>query len=217
MNEDIIPITYMSGTGGSFLCHFIVSAKRNIKGSIKLSNYGNAHNGLTDIYSPFLGPQAPDMDKINYILNESNVTTSVKPYYTALHVNHLNLLGAYFKRFIRITYDLDDVDEVAKVFLGKHGVDCFNIKPTPIQLKFYFNKDKDLILKGCENFSYDRDYPDALFVSWKELYFGDVHSLIYKLHKFTNIPKENFNVESLTEWRNATRNGIDMIDKILIG
>ena len=39
MNEDIIPITYMSGTGGNFLCHFILSAKNNNKNNITFSKY----------------------------------------------------------------------------------------------------------------------------------------------------------------------------------
>ena len=41
--EDIIPVTFIGGTGGNFLCHFIVSAKRNIKNIIELSEHGNAH------------------------------------------------------------------------------------------------------------------------------------------------------------------------------
>jgi hypothetical protein len=217
MNEDIIPIAYMSGTGGNFLCHLIVSAKRNNKDILKLSEYGNAHDGLTDIYSPFLGPDAPDMEKVNHILSKTNTTTAIKPYYTALHISDTELLGMYFSRFIRITYDLDDVDELAKVFLGKHGIDCFKIKPTPTQLKFYFNKDKTAILKMFNYFNYSKKFPNSLFVSWKELCHGDPSFLIHTLHRYTEIPIENFDMDSLLYWRDATKNGIDMIDKILNG
>jgi len=217
MNEDIIPIAYMSGTGGNFLCHLIVSAKRNSKELLKLSEYGNAHGGLKDIHSPFLGPDAPDMEKVNHILSKTNTTTTSKPYYTALHINDTQLLGMYFKRFIRITYELDDVDELAKVFLGKHGIDCFNIKPTPTQLKFYFNKDKTTILKMFNYFNYSKKFPNSLFISWKKLYHGDPSFLIHTLHRFTEIPIENFDIDSLLHWRDVTKNGIDMIDEILNG
>jgi hypothetical protein len=217
MNEDIIPIAYMSGTGGHFLCHLLVSAKKNIKKPINFSEYGNAHAGLKDIHGPKLGPNEADMEKINYILSRTNTTIGIKPYFTAIHINDTELLGMYFSRFIRITYELDDVDELAKVFLGKHGIDCFNIKPTPTQLKFYLNKDKTVILKGANYFSHTKKYPSALFVTWKELYHGDSSFLIHKLHRFTEIPIENFDLDSLLSWRDATKNGIDMIEEILNG
>jgi len=157
------------------------------------------------------------MEKVNHILSKTNTTTTSKPYYTALHINDTQLLGMYFKRFIRITYELDDVDELAKVFLGKHGIDCFNIKPTPTQLKFYFNKDKTAILKMFNYFNYSKKFPNSLFISWKELYHGDPSFLIHSLHRFTEIPIENFDIDSLLYWRDVTKNGIDMIDEILNG
>ena len=50
-NIDIIPIRYMSGTGGQFLSNFITAAKNKNNDLMDLSEHGNAHsNNLLDFF-----------------------------------------------------------------------------------------------------------------------------------------------------------------------
>jgi len=216
-NEDIIPITYMGGSGGNFLCHFIVSAKRNSKDVIELSEHGNAHKGLKEFFSPPYGLMQPDKDKIDSIFAflEDTKTQTIyssikKPYYTSVHIADLNIINTYFKKSIRITYDPDDIDELIKVFYGKWFIDedkgrlWKNIKISFMSsAKTYQSK-----------FTKLENMPNVLFVSWKELFKGNIEECISKLSIFTSIDKDNFSRESLMHWRDKTKYCIDKFTKI---
>jgi hypothetical protein len=203
--EDIIPIAYMGGTGGRFLCHFIVSAKEKKTDILTLSTYGNAHdNGLKDIPpTPFVLLN-PDFLKIKFILNAPPTVDAVKPYYTASHMWDLALASNHFKKIIKITYDLDDVVELSKVMFGKWYLTSIfkdNKSRTPAMFEH-----------SLKRYSYrfkEEDIPNVLFISWKELFKGDTSELINKISKFTDIDRDNFLIGSLTEWRNKTQYGID--------
>jgi hypothetical protein len=217
MNEDIIPITYMSGTGGNFLCHLIVSAKRNNR-QINLSNYGNVHEfGLKDIVAPSFGMPGNDILKINIILKRKRCFGHSKPYYTVGHISDIEVLSSYFEKFIRITYELGDASEIATVLLGKQGVDADNVKTSKLHLEFYSIRFVSILRRYQQFFTQRDNYSSSLFISWKEIYHLDPMILINKLHNFTNIPIENFSIDMVNTWRIATKNGIDNIQKILNG
>jgi hypothetical protein len=214
LNEDIIPITFMGGTGGNFLCHFIVSAKRNIKTILELSEHGNAHqNCLKDCFSPPYGIPQPDDEKIKFILTQPPHCGSEKPYYTSSHITDINLINSNFKRSIRITYDLDDILEISTVFYGKFAVDTYDpikhnhMKQTPEYIK--------RVVKSWQpKFTKIENMPDVLFISWKELFKGNVEELITKISIFTGIDSTNFSRESLIHWRNKTQYCIDKFTDI---
>jgi hypothetical protein len=52
---------------------------------------------------------------------------------------------------------------------------------------------------------------NVLCISWKELVYYEPDILINKLHNFTQIPKENFNLENLYNWRKATISCIETL------
>jgi hypothetical protein len=54
-----------------------------------------------------------------------------------------------------------------------------------------------------------------LCISWKEIYQFDSTILINKLSTFTNIPAQNFSLDQLNQWRNATKNGVDLVNDML--
>jgi hypothetical protein len=54
-----------------------------------------------------------------------------------------------------------------------------------------------------------------LYISWKEIYHFDSTILINKLSMFTDIPAQHFSLDQLNQWRNATKNGIDLINDML--
>jgi len=216
--EDIIPITFVGGTGGNFLCHFIVSAKSNIQDNIQLSRYGNAHdNGLKDCFSPPYGLRFADGYKIDFILSAEPHEGSKKPYYTASHIVKMDLINNNFKRSIRIVYDLDDddINEISIVFFAKYFIDSYN-PSNPISMKPQnLSKVKKGITLWQPYFSKLENMPNILFISWKELYKGNIEELITKLSIFTEIDPNNFSRESLMHWRNKTQYCIDKFTKIL--
>ena len=122
----------MGGTGGMFLSYFIVSAKRNTKDEIvNLSEYGNAHNqNYVDIPPEGFGINIPDIDKINYIFSRKPNIDAILPYYTGWHIVDIDLINNTFKKSIRITYDLDDIEQINTVMYGKS---------TRIQIKLLFS------------------------------------------------------------------------------
>ncbi len=225
--EDIIPITYMGGTGGTFLCHFIVSAKRNIQTVIELSEYGNAHkNNLKDLYGDMDGgPAAPNQPKIDTVFAEiekinHGVTGSPPlqaPYYTTSHIVDVNLINTYFKKSIRITYDTDDHTETSIVFYGKWYIDQRNqwaIEGDIDKLNEFkpSNPKKSHALSSKmfqSKFTKLENMPNILFISWKELFKGNIEELITKISTFTDINPDNFSRESLIHWRTKTQYCID--------
>jgi hypothetical protein len=208
-NEDIIPITYASGTGGNFLCHFIVSATRKYNIPLRLSENGNAHLGLKDINGSSLGTAESDINKIEYLLNTPPNPGSVKPYYTLAHISDINLVNTYFKKSIRITYDLSDTEELTYVYFGKWFTDDSKkenvihntISSSRLHVHRWLRKFNKL------------DMPNVLFISWKELYKGDPEELILKISKFTHIDTIKFSVDDLIKWRNATNKCIETFER----
>jgi hypothetical protein len=159
----------------------------------------------------------PDKDKIDSIFAflEDTKTQTIyssikKPYYTSVHIADLNIINTYFKKSIRITYDPDDIDELIKVFYGKWFIDedkgrlWKNIKISFMSsAKTYQSK-----------FTKLENMPNVLFVSWKELFKGNIEECISKLSIFTSIDKDNFSRESLMHWRDKTKYCIDKFTKI---
>lgn len=218
--EDVIPITYMGGTGGNFLCHFIVSAKRDIQNIIELSEHGNAHHRcLKDMFGPPYGPSQSDKDKINFIFTElENKSVNFfiqKPFYTISHINDIDLINTYFKKSVRITYDLDDTEELATIFYGKWFIDHYENEGSinklnqviiPLeQKKIHFQR----MYRKFNWFIKLENMPDVLFISWKEFFKGNIEELITKISTFTDINPDNFSRESLIHWRTKTQYCID--------
>jgi len=204
MNEDIIPITYFKGSGGHLLCHLLVDAKKNYpENDIKniLTDYGQAHLGFFDFKLPQLPWINTDEGKINCVLNTLPKSESNPPYFFSAHLIDLNLVNSYFKKSIRIIYDLDDAKDLATIFYYKF----FNTLQNP------FDSTKtiqDLILESensQEFWTKEIDMPNVLFVSWKELFKGDIESLITKLSNFTDINNANFSRTSIIYWRELTK------------
>jgi hypothetical protein len=204
LNETVIPITYAQGTGGNFLCHFLVSAKNNNKSLLKFSTYGNAHTSLTDFPSP-VDQSRSDIEKINIIHRIGVTLTTGKqpPYFTSIHIFDSDLVNSHFKKSIRITYDLDDINEIGIVSYGK----CVNspgvFKDSTTLEELISKVQRDFIYFKPENFS------NILSISWKELFKENIEDLISKLSLFTSIDNNNFSRESIIQWRAKTQYGID--------
>lgn len=216
MNSDIIPITYAGGTGGNFLCHFIVAAKYAgvKKYKLPLSNLGNAHSspGKDVSGAPYPMHISDDL-KIKHLLSVVPEPDKVKPYYTIAHIEDIQVLVDNFSKAIRIIFDESDFDELTNVFLGKYITDCLNIEPKHLHLhapsmRFFY-------IKHSKSFKYEENRDSILFITWKELYHTDPLILITKLSEFTGIPTENFSLSDIADWRNTTKFCIESVVKIL--
>ena len=214
MTVDIIPISYMSGTGGNFLCHFIVSAKYNDfdKYALKLSIYGNAHGNGADIPIAPYAPYDSDEKKIDYLLSYDIATDKIKPYYTLGHIVDSQLITKNFKKSIRITYDKDDIDLLTNIFIGKYVSDSKNLVRN--KLSIFIPATKFQLVKNSTNFVYEQ-HDNVLYVSWKNIYHDNPSILIDKLHKFTDIPVINFSIDQLLQWRDTTRLGANTVEKLI--
>jgi len=220
MNRDIIPINYAGGTGGNFLCHFIVTAKYNNyeKYKLLLSRYGNAHSSVKDFPGAPYPLQVPDDIKVNYLLTTlPDGSDKTKPYYSVAHILNNQTILDNFEKSIRIVYDKDDFEELTMVFMGKYALDCeekiFNETTDTLwhhlpSMRFFFKK-------YSKYFKYEEGHDNVCYVTWKELYHLDPSVLIEKLSNFTGIPKENFSKEHMYVWRKATAFCIDSIIRIL--
>ncbi len=218
LNEDIIPITYFGGTGGYFLCYFIVGAKKNRYDPLPLSKYGNAHRGVIDLPEGSLELSKiidkPELDKIKMVLELPRTDDAIKPYYYPVHIFDLALISKYFAKAITIKFDTDDINELSCVYLGKWYIDSStsytessDLLQTKLIIKSWFDKQ----LREYPN---KKSFQNILYVSWKELFKGNIDDLITKLSTFTDIDAENFSKESLIHWRNKTQYCINTFTEI---
>ena len=208
LNKDIIPVTYMSGTGGSFLARFITFAKLNSKDILNLSKHGNAHTGYIELPCSVLGPGEDDIIKIEHILNIQPCDGVFPIYYVPVHIVDLQLCMNFFEKAIRITYEKDDMDNIAICYVGKYHIDSIHNEASIFNLNL---QSQMMLLKFANQFSTMKLNLNVLNISWKELVYYDPNILINKLHNFTKIPLENFNIENLYNWRKATISCIETL------
>jgi hypothetical protein len=209
MNNDIIPITYQIGTGGNFLCHFLIGAKQNNHQLPTLSEYGNAHEGcLRDFAGNWANTSSTDELNIKIMIRQSSYTTAGKPYFAALHVFDADLINSYFKKSIRIVYDSDDINELATIFYGKWVTWVRKTERSNEHIISTITNESSLF---CKN----DNLTNILFVSWKELFKEDVEDLILKLSTFTGIDPSNFSRESIKYWREKTQYCLDTFSHLI--
>jgi hypothetical protein len=202
MTNDIIPITFAGGTGGAMLTQLLIKAKKLDFSDITLSKNGNAHSNLEDIEPCTLGIPNSDIDKITHIMN-ANVLGKVAPYFVSLHLKDLNMFSKYFNKIIRITYEDDDVEDLAYIFVMKNNVDIGEI--TDLDYLTKFNQRKLFLKMYQPYFKHLESNDNILYVRWKEIYNGNESELINTLADFTSIPKINFNENLINNWRHVTK------------
>lgn len=212
ITSDIIPITFMSGTGGNFLCSFIVAAKNNNQSLFQLSEHGNMHsNAIKDIATPAHSIEYIDQNKINSII-EAPIDSTCTPYYTSSHIVDLQLLHTYFLKSIRIIYSTENIPEIGYTYVGKFFLDEKQyIKNIPMLYMMTINN----LYKYQQHFT-EQDIANVLYISWDELYKDDISLLLDKISKFTSIDIDKFNISNLIQWRERTSNCIKQIQQSVL-
>lgn len=214
-NNDIIPIRYMSGTGGQFLSNFITAAKNKNFEHIVLSEHGNAHtNNLLDfLFNEKIGfsPQEDDSIKIKSLLSITKHDKSNPPYYPAMHIRDIGILTEMFTKNISIWYEDNDVNDIAIAFYGKYYMDQEQSSIITVHdyvtIKLTIQQRLSVFKEHASN--------SVLNLSWKEMLHNDPSHMINKISSFTAIPKENFNIDNLLKWRHATIHCLQNISSLL--
>ena len=214
-HTNIIPIRYMSGTGGQFLSNFITAAKNKNNDLVYLSEHGNAHfNNLLDFKLPddsIFGPRHDDYLKIDALLNLQANEGAIPAYYPAMHLMNIDILLNTFDKIISIYYVDDDVNDIALAFYGKYYVD--QEYSSSVTAHEYVS----IKLITTSALTIFKPYNDSnvLNISWKEMLHNDTNTLIDKISSFTSIPKDNFNIDNLLRWRETTIHCLDNISSLL--
>ena len=216
LNKNIVPIVYISGTGGHFLSSFIRSARLNndpYSTGCYLSTYGNAHNARLDMgnVGGFSVPPEVQIEK----LLKFNLPDP--PYYPPVHLHDIDPIMQEFEKSIKITYTGYDVYEISIIYFMKWGIEAGNYKVNNIyDILWPTRMTMSWMMKNLKGYRSSDNYGDRLLdVSWKELFEKDPDILVEKLSKFTGIPSDQFPRQSLENWRILTKKGRDIIDTVL--
>ena len=149
-NANIIPITFVAGSGGRFISYLINSAKAVNPKKIEFSKYGNAHAiwdlNIELVSTPFNNfVPAGEHAKI-FFKAYANVRQIHKyklnnplPYYGSCHADDIDGLLMYFNKLINITYEDEDIHNIALVFVGKSLVDDAKINDENNLKQLYFD------------------------------------------------------------------------------
>lgn len=209
MITNVVPIVYNLGSGGHFLTAFLTAAKLNNPNIVQLSRFGNAHKSDLIIHIP----KAPTDDISVYVAKVvtklSNNLTTHSAYIQMHHDNYISTITPFFKKVILITYNQEDIEDLAAIFAAKFGLDSANIGFDE-KLKREYRGTKELLIDYFD--FYQTICEDNVFcVSWKELYHNDPILLIEKLSKYTEYNSNQFPLEKLMEWRKLTKFCVDKI------
>jgi len=195
----------MGGTGGAMLTQLLIKAKNLDFSDIILSEHGHAHSNYQDFTICEFGVTYPDMHKIKHVLN-SDVIGKYPPYFISLHLKDLELSKKYFNKSIRITYDNNDISDLAHIFVMKNSIDIQHLKNTLMPHKL---NEREIFLKNnLSHFKQSQSDDALLFVTWEEIYNGNISKLINTLADFTGIPKINFNENLINNWRHVTKTSL---------
>lgn len=199
IRSDVVPIMFIGGTGGNFLGSLLYHARKNIKFDNKnFSDTGNAHACLKDKISFSAGSGCRPILHLKYFL-EIPITDEVK--YVHTHCRDPLLFLNYFDKIIKTCYTPDDINEIAVTFAIKwtadHGTGIQDHIPTNVEICKYNLTRYPSLSNPCDN--------NRVFnISWKELLYADTSIVISNLSDFTQIPYNNFDLNSFLEWRELT-------------
>lgn len=217
MNRDIVVISYFGATGGNFVQAYLNDAKNNKHIPISYSTYGNAHQYKNDLPVGMFHMKTPsDEEKVKTILSTDPIINTVPPYFVRAHIADINYLSTVFEKNIRITYDINEMDTLFYIGIGKIFNDMnlytsdegnFYKKINIPYLQNLMNEKRQLHNKGIEfysNFFINDGHSTVLYLPFNELLNACEVQVTKKLSDYTNVPYDNFNIDNLRKWRELT-------------
>ena len=194
----ITPIYYVGGTGGHFLSAILNSAKLSDKEPLNFSEFGNAHATKYGLNQLFTEKNLERFTK--YSQNELSFISTHTP---------IDFLLNNFNNLVVITYDKSDIPDITSTLVMKVAYTNGRLKEIIPTRKIAAS-----IVLSRSIGQFDKMNSEKIFyVCWKDLYKLEADLLIDMLHKYTNIPKENFNINSIHEWRRLTTKSIELCNE----
>lgn len=220
--DNIIPINFYAGTGGTFLCHFIQSAKFNVKKPYNFNKYGSVHVNdkhnwrELEINLHAHSVNASLEEKINRIKTSDfkYIGEEIKtpPFYSTIHAGNISDLKPYFKKMINLYYEKKDSYHLSLIQLLKvFGEAVPTLKISSKQLNENIKNAHNNSRIFCELID-----TNICNISWQELFKNNPNILLDKLSKFTNIPENHFYIDNLLAWREKTKKSVFDVFKIII-
>lgn len=209
--KNIVPITYLSGTGGNFISWFVNNANHNIQHTIELSKHGNAHKNPFQYHGTNNRLSIQDHIKINETLEQSLIRFPDTIWYPGLHVGYLKNALNIFNKIIRISLHHSDFKTVNAIMVGKIKIDNGELTENEINDENFIDKRlHDYWEFWVDNFR-EESYENVLYIKFSELLYGDT-SFVQQISEFTSIPLKNFNFNNLEIWREKTLFGIKHVE-----
>jgi len=200
-----IPITFVGGSGGHFVCHLLNAAFTNNQSTVSLSKNGDAHNSQLGFC---IGGGIFD-DGTSEILAYAN-SNEKRNKFVAMHCSDFEFLRTSFQKMIVITYAKQNIEEIATVFANKWR--------RKNETEHNHTKEKEGAMLA--HISVSSIFTDTLLsservmnLSWDNLFRGDVNEVVLSLSTFTQIPITNFNIPNLIYWRKLTNDGLTNCEK----
>lgn len=215
--KDFIVIRRKPGAGGDFLRLWLTQAKLNQNNTIALTEAGQANFVLNDFFIDLeyknVTPKPGDSHKVylSHLGRYAAKEGSVAPWF-AQDANHtLEECLEYAERAITLTYTLDDVDNLVKLYINKPlkaDTEYESLTATEIE------SIKNVSIKQLRNAQpmWRPDLPETdknINISFQDWLSGDIDTIVNKLSAFTGIPEANFVKDDLANWRTMTQNTLD--------
>jgi len=205
--QDYISVRYFAGAGGTFLTSWLTAAKNESDQYLSLTDVGSAdpvvleiqqsvpHNFRSEQHKQFLSTAVP------------GVAGTEAPYFLLDQSKSLEDSLECVQRVINISYDINDVDDIAwcnykKSFMQQQNVNLLDAESILEQITE--------TVGGCWiKFRAKTDTERVCYVKWKDLLSGDPVVLVEKLSGFTGISANKFDLALLGQWRAGTRTLLD--------
>ena len=205
--QDYISVRYFGGSGGTFITSWLTAAKNESDQYLSLTNVGSAdpsvleiqqsvpHNFRSEQHKQFLSTVVP------------GVAGTAPPYFVLDQSQSLDDSLECVQRVINISYDINDVDDIAwcnykKSFMQQQNVNLLDAESILEQITE--------TVGGCWiKFRAKTDTERVCYVKWKDLLSGDPVVLVEKLAGFTGISVSKFDLALLGQWRTGTRTLLD--------
>jgi len=201
--QDYISVRYFGGSGGTFITSWLTAAKNESDHYLSLTNVGSAdpsvleiqqsvpHNFRSEQHKQFLSTVVP------------GVAGTAPPYFVLDQSQSLDDSLECVQRVINISYDINDVDDIAwcnykKSFMQQQNVNLLDAESILEQITE--------TVGGCWiKFRAKTDTERVCYVKWKDLLSGDPVALVEKLSAFTGISANKFDLALLGQWREGTQ------------
>lgn len=242
LRNDVVPILFLSGTGGNFLSYYLRQAKiadttNSLTARPNFTKHGSAHK-MKRYYSPCTDPIKCNIEHhLNFIKEASVNPEEGLPFFFSIESPpSAKEMSKNFNKFVYIGYDEDDIDQISRVFFVKRCIDGVYFKDsegnfvssdgeltwnTDISKQYSAPEELFELFDSFAKYNVDTfkesqtlNNNGGLNISWKEYTAGDIDQFINKLSTFTGYRESSFDQEALVEWRKLTFDCISQFDKI---